>query len=94
MSFLWNGAEQGTFSYVKNWWFPLSPPEDVLGTFLSEQLTLTKIASPSNRGSITALRMWKISMSTAAHKMEKNMASAMCLEKSEVFSLTVLESLP
>lgn len=62
--------------------------------FLSEQLPLTEIASPSNRDRISALRMWKISMSTAAHKMEKNMVLAMCLEKSEAFNLTVLESLP
>ena len=62
--------------------------------FLSEQLRVTKIASASNEGRMSAPRMWKISMSTAAHKMEKNMMLAMCLGKSEAFNLTVLESLP
>lgn len=65
--------------------------------FLSEQLPLTYIASPSYRGrgnSIAAPRLWKISMPTAVHKMEKNMVLAMGLEKSEAFNLTVLESLP
>lgn len=54
---------------------------------------MTKIASASNEGRMSAPRMWKISMSTAAHKMEKNMMLAMCLGKSEAFNLTVLESL-
>lgn len=94
VSVMRNGAGQGTFSCVKSDDSHCHHQRMFYARFFVRATPLTEIASPSNRDRISALRMWKISMSTAAHKMEKNMVLAMCLEKSEAFNLTVLESLP